>query len=288
MIDVQRLEEIEVFRDLTTDELEAMSQICEVKTYEAGSIIFKEGDEGKEIYVVDEGIVNCIIQATSDQPIVVGTRTRNSLFGWAAIVSPYRYTSTAKTSEKVRAFAIKGDKLRKLCDTYSHICDVVMQYIVTIERLRETELFNSLTIDEVALVSLACETRVYREGDTIFRENDESTEIFMVDEGRVQAIIEPIPNRPMVIGTITKNQLFGWSAMISPHRYTATVKAAEKTRVFVARGNDLRGICSVNPRICSKVMERIACIVSDRLVQTRQALVQAFYESQAASDCNQA
>ena len=167
---------------------------------------------------------------------------------------PYRYTATAQAIGKVRALAINGDKLRKICDTHPHICDIIMQRIVAIERLRETEAFDCLTTDELAFASLACETRVYRAGDTIFREGDESTDVFIVDEGRVQCVIEPIPNHSVVIGTRTKNQLFGWSALLPPHRYTTTAKAAEKTRVFVIRGSDLRRICRVKLNVFSMTL----------------------------------
>ena len=165
-----------------------------------------------------------------------------------------------------------------MCDAYPNIRDIVMQHIVTAERLRETELFDCLTPYEAELASLACETRVYRKGDTIFNEGDESTEIFIVDEGEVQCVIEPIPNQPLVVDTITKNQLFGWSAMAPPHRRTTTIQAMKKTRVFVIRANDLRRIREVNPVIWNKIIAKIVRIVDDRLGKTRKALVQAFYE----------
>lgn len=278
MVGVERLKKIGMLSDLTTDELQAISQICEVRTYEPAAIIFEEGDEGKEMYVVDKGMVNCIIHPTPEQSIIIGTRTRNSLLGWAAILQPYCHTVTARSEEKTRVFAIKSDQLRKTCDVYPNIWDIVMQHIVTAERLRETELFDCLTPYEAELASLACETRVYRKGDTIFNEGDESTEIFIVDEGEVQCVIEPIPNQPLVVDTITKNQLFGWSAMAPPHRRTVTIQAMKKTRVFVVRANDLRRMREVNPVIWNKIIAKIVRIVDDRLGKTRKALVQAFYE----------
>jgi CRP-like cAMP-binding protein len=278
MVGVERLKKIGLLSDLTTNELEAISQICEVRTYEPAAIIFKEGDEGKEMYVVDKGMVSCIIHPTPEQSIVIGTRTRNSLLGWAAILPPYRHTITARSEEKTRVFTIKSDRLGKMCDAYPNIWDIVMQHIVTAERLRETELFDCLTPYEAELASLACETRVYRKGDTIFKEGDESTEIFIVDEGEVECVIEPIPNQSLVVDILTKNQLFGWSAIAPPHRRTATIQATKKTSVFVVRANDLRRMREVNPVIWSKVLAKIVRIVDDRLGKTRRALLQAFYE----------
>ena len=151
--------------------------------------------------------------------------------------------------------------------------------MIGVERLKEIELSRDLTTDELEVMSQICEVKTYEASSVIFKEGDEGKEMYVVDEGMVNCMIHPTPDQPVVVGTKTRNSLFGWSAMISPHRYTATAKAAEKTRVFVARGSDLRRICGVNPHICSKVMEKIVCIVDDQLVKTRQALIQAFYES---------
>ena len=152
--------------------------------------------------------------------------------------------------------------------------------MVSVKRLKETELLCDLTTAELEAISQIFEVRTYEAGDTIFKEGDESTEIFIVDEGQVEYVIEPIPDQPLIVDTMTKNQLFGWSAMVPPHRRTATIKATKKTRVFVARASDLRRIYQANPHIYDEIMEKIVRIVDDRLGKTRRALVQAFYECQ--------
>ena len=95
--------------------------------------------------------------------------------------------------------------------------------MVTIERLRETEIFHSLSDEELEMVSPVCQSRVYDNGAIIVREGEESTEIYVVDDGAVNCEIEPLPNQRVAVCTVTKNCVFGWSALLSPHRYTATV-----------------------------------------------------------------
>ena len=152
--------------------------------------------------------------------------------------------------------------------------------MVRAKRLKETELLCDLTTAELEAISQIFEVRTYGTGDTIFNEGDESAEIFIVDEGQVEYVIEPIPDQPLIVDTMTKNQLFGWSAMVPPHRRTATIKATKKTRVLAAGANDLRKICQANPHIYDEIMEKIVRIVDDRLEKTRKALVQTFYECQ--------
>ena len=152
--------------------------------------------------------------------------------------------------------------------------------MVSVKRLKETELLCDLTTAELEAISQIFELRTYETGAIIFNEGDESTEIFIVDEGQAECVIEPIPNQPLVVDTMTRNQLFGWSAMVPPHHRTATIKATTKTRVLVAGASDLRRICQVHPHIYDEIMEKIVLTVDDRLGKTRKALVQTFYECQ--------
>lgn len=278
MVDIARLKEVPLFKDLHTAEIEALGKICEARSFDEGAIIFNRGDEGKEIYIIDEGIINGFLYTTSGEPVMIGVRTRNSLFGWSPLVSPGHYIVTTKAQTGVKLFAIKIAQLMDLFNSYPHIRETFENRTVTMDRLRKTDLFEGLSNEELAQLSLACERRTYNAGDIILKKGNHSTELFIVDDGLVQVSIEPIPNHPMVIATRKSNQLFSWSAMIPQHRYTATVKALEKTSVLVAQGNDLRQICKVHPLICNKIYEKCIRILDAQLANTSQALLQCYYE----------
>jgi CRP-like cAMP-binding protein len=281
VVDIARLKEIPVFENLHTTEIEEICKACEPRRFEEGAIIFNEGDEGKEIYIVDDGVVNGFLYTSSGEPVVIGVRTRNSLFGWSPLTSPGHYITSTKAQTEVNLFAIKIPQLLELFKSYPHIRENFESRTVTIDRLRKIDIFEGLSKEELAQLSLACERRTYNAGDTIFKKGDHGTELFVVDNGLVQISIEPIPNRPMVIATRKSNQLFSWSAMVPPHRYTATAKALENTSVIVAQGNDLRQICKVHPFICNEIYEKCIRMLDAQLKNTSQALMQCYYDSQS-------
>ena len=74
-----------------------MFQIASYETYQDGQIIFKEGDNGDWIYVVDEGEVE-ISKNVSGQRIVVETLKEGDVFGEMAYIDkdPRSATATAK------------------------------------------------------------------------------------------------------------------------------------------------------------------------------------------------
>lgn len=115
----QSLKECGVFSTLRGQELELVASSVLEKQYEAGTIIFQEGDEATELLVLQEGLVAVQMelsaaQAQMSRRITVDIVAANEVVGWSAIVEPHIYTFTAVCLQKVRALSLSGNKLRWL------------------------------------------------------------------------------------------------------------------------------------------------------------------------------
>jgi CRP-like cAMP-binding protein len=106
--------------------------VVRVQQYPAGEVIFAENGESTRMYVVDSGRVNLDIEAVPDTHLQVASLRRNEVFGWEALVPPYRYTSTAKVMADSEAIVLDGAVMRKLCETHPDICARVMERVVRI------------------------------------------------------------------------------------------------------------------------------------------------------------
>jgi len=71
-----------------------MFQIATYETYQDGQVIFKEGDNGDWIYVVDEGEVE-ISKNVSGQRIVIETLREGDVFGDIAYIDKQPRSATA-------------------------------------------------------------------------------------------------------------------------------------------------------------------------------------------------
>jgi len=133
MVSVERLKEVGIFQGINDDELEMIAKgVVRVQQYPAGEVIFAENGESTRMYVVDSGRVNLDIEAVPDTHLQVASLKRNEVFGWEALVPPYRYTSTAKVTADSEAIVLDGAVMRKLCETHPDICARVMERVVRI------------------------------------------------------------------------------------------------------------------------------------------------------------
>ena len=149
--------------------------------------------------------------------------------------------------------------------------------MVPLELLRTSEVFDGLSDDELAPIAKMSHQRSCGAGDLLFGEHDPAINLYIVTTGRVGILIDIGRGRQTVVDTISPDGSFGWSAMVPPYFYTGAAKCLEPTQVLVVPGEELRGLCLDNCRICHTIMERLASIISSRLKDTRIQLISLMY-----------
>jgi len=142
MIGLEALRKSDLFEGLGDDELIAIAKLAREVTCEAGEIIFREGDPARDLYIVREGRVAILIDIGRGKQTVIETISRNSSFGWSAMVSPYTFTGSARALERTRLIVLSGRDLRELCRTNCSTCYTIMEKIAMIisRRLKDTRL----------------------------------------------------------------------------------------------------------------------------------------------------
>lgn len=96
----KELREIYFFRDLDDSEIEALRGPIQMKEYEAGDIIFKEGSSGSELYIVVSGKVSVNkMTAEGDQYkiIVLG---KGDIFGIMSFLDEVKHDATIIAEQK--------------------------------------------------------------------------------------------------------------------------------------------------------------------------------------------
>jgi len=112
------LKSSDVFGGLETGHLEKVSVLCRGGSFREGMMIFKEGDEAAEFYVLTDGrvVLEMEVQPVPSRPAIptaVEVVTKGECFAWSALVEPYVYTLSARCMTNCTVLAIRGDLLRK-------------------------------------------------------------------------------------------------------------------------------------------------------------------------------
>ena len=133
--------------------------------------------------------------------------------------------------------------------------------MVNSDRLKETEIFQDLTYEELDKIAVICTLEDFKKGDTVILSQEPAERFYLLEKGSVSLTFpngqEIVMDRP--------GSLAGWSALVSPYRYLGSMKCLEDCRFLVVPSNEFLEIITAEASIGFKVMQRISSVISDRL-----------------------
>lgn len=147
--------------------------------------------------------------------------------------------------------------------------------MVTIQDLKQFNLFAGLDDSELAQVARLCTRRAFENASEIFSPGAPAADIFMLD-GKNDAVQIEMPvtehGPRTVIHTLQKGEVFGWAALVPPHQRTATARCVERVSLICLNGKDLRELLDKSEHMGYVVMKNLSAILSTRLSHTTMAL----------------
>jgi len=147
--------------------------------------------------------------------------------------------------------------------------------MVSTEILKSFSLFSGLSQIELARIASLCRKRTYEDGSVIFTIGGWATDVYLLETGKVDIQIEfKIYEQEIraTVYTAGKGEIFGWSALVPPHRLSASARSQGKADVITINGKDLIELLERENHIGYVVMKNLSALISSRLTATTIAL----------------
>src|SRR5436305_8677600 len=107
------LERTPMFAGLSAAELDELAKVAVPRTYEAGQVVFREGDEGDTWLVVSHGAVK-ITREDGGRTIALAELRAGDMFGELSLFGGEVRSATAQPREPTAAVALLGGDIRRL------------------------------------------------------------------------------------------------------------------------------------------------------------------------------
>jgi CRP-like cAMP-binding protein len=147
--------------------------------------------------------------------------------------------------------------------------------MVSPEILKSFSLFSGLSQAELAGMAKLCRERTYESGSGIFTIGGSAADVYLLKTGKVDIQIEfKIYDYEIMttVYTVGKGEIFGWSALVPPHRLTASARCEGKADVMMINGKELTEFLEKDKHIGYVVMKNLSALISSRLASTTIAL----------------
>jgi CRP-like cAMP-binding protein len=267
------LKRVPLFKDLSKEALADVARLLLLRHIPVGEAVFKQGDPGEALYIVDAGTVEAISELPGKSRELAGRFVDGDFFGEAALL-------TGKT-RSFNAYATTNTNLWGLYRTdFDHLLVKYPQISVALSRaLRES--FSSseshtieahlkrfaqlggLSRTQLDELSARLQPRRYQAGSTIYAEGRASNEMYFIERGQVEHWATTLQG-PLLLENLGSGDFFGEIALLSGKGHLTTAYAVVDTEIWVLTKADFDDYLQRYPNLAVTFTR----ILSERLEQT--------------------
>ena len=160
-----------------------------------------------------------------------------------------------------------------------------MVRIENVERtLVEQPFFKDVSERARTLIAGCTAHAVFHDGEKIFCAGDPADNFFVIRHGAV-ALEVSVPGRePLVIETLGKGEVLGWSWLIPPYRTQFDARAIGLVRVLRIEGKCLRAKCEDDHTLGYEFYKSFLAVVADRLAAARLQMIDIYGHPNSYAD----
>lgn len=139
-MDIAALKKVSLFSNLNSDHLSLISRIATERAFKPSEVIFREGEPGSELFVIESGRVRISKQVPGVGEEAIAILEAGSYFGEMALIDDSPRSADAVANSAVQTWVITRDALDELMFLHKDLAyDLLWTFVRTLSgRLRET------------------------------------------------------------------------------------------------------------------------------------------------------
>jgi len=165
-----------------------------------------------------------------------------------------------------------------------------------VEYLKNIPLFNHLKDAQLKEIAARCKNARYAKGDVVFHRTDPSTDLYIVNSGKLKAVLSDEEGDEMVLAQFEKGAFFGELSLLDGMGRSATIVADRDSELAVLNKDVFLDLLYKNPRIAVELMTTLAIrlrkaddlIESLAFLEVGERLVRTLLEAAGAGKPGQA
>lgn len=141
------------------------------------------------------------------------------------------------------------------------------------EYLSAHDFFSGLSDDALKILCECASTHKTKKGQVLFKQGERADKFYVVRNGCISLQIPAVMGPALEIQTQGKDQVLGWSWLISPYKWSFQAKADEDSELLEFDGTAILARCEQEPIFGYEVLKRFAALMSERLDAARQKMM---------------
>lgn len=256
---------VPLFADVPEDVLESVISHLVLRHVEKDEIIFRAGDPGDALYVIDRGVVRLM-----DESELVERLERSDFFGETALLTGKTRSLTAVASRPTTLWMLAKSDFDALSVHQPALGQAVSRILSRglareeapargADELRAFALFNGVRDEELPEIARRLRPRRVAANEIVFRRGDVGDAFYLLKSGQVKLIAQA-----GVVDLVRPGGFFGETALLTGNRRSHTSQAVADSELLVLDREHFEAVLSRFPSIALMLSRAL----SARLEQT--------------------
>lgn len=270
---VLRLAQMPLFVEVPPQSLQAMAQRMVLQHVPAGERVYRIGEAGDAIYMVENGEIELTEENASG---VVEEKSRvagGGFFGEMSLIAGLIRTEDATATRNTNLWILYKADLDELTVQHPAIAKALSQGLAThmaepeeqqgdLERFRDFAILTDLSPADLRQVTRHLRPMRYRSGEQVYQANTPADALYFLDRGQVY--VQSLDGNGWILG---EGETFGERSVLSGDPHASTVIAETDIDVWMLEKDDFDALVTRHPSLALTISR----MFSRRMNQTSMA-----------------
>ncbi len=278
MVSEDRLSVIPFFRDFGPDDKQVISEVLTPKTFVQGTVLFSMGDDGKNMFFIEKGSVDVVLNLESNKRFVLTTIEEGDFFGEMALLEDSLRAASIVARENLELLSLYRMDFFDIIDRHPSTAYILFKKIGQSMSLRLRLLDEHFTFTKGTLKTLytlksnneyqerypdiamarACELNLiellkdhgeiksYAAGDIIIKEGELRRELFVIKQGTAKVSKNLPDSGRILLAILGANSVFGEMSFLDREARSAEVRADSDMEIMAFTNEHLQELTRDN------------------------------------------
>lgn len=259
------IRELWFFSILRDEELAELISTAELRSYNAGEIIFNQGDEGDRFYIVYSGKIRVLRKDDRQTEINLGIMTKGDHFGETSLISDKVRNATTRAVEDSILISIGKESFNKYIFSKPEIrehFDKFIKYASIHVFLKSCSRLSSLPPQDLRQLVENFKPEYFREGEVVFTQGAQPDKFYLIETGKLK-IVRWEGDKSDIINFLREGEFFGEKALLEDTTRYADVVCLTDCHLFSLSKEAFQGLVNKSPKMKHVIEDRIVSYLKD-------------------------
>lgn len=204
------VKDILLFRSLDKEQMNEVIDAMFEKIAEKDDYIIKQGDDGDNFYVIQEGVYQAFVNTDDGKQLLVHTYNGKGSFGELALMYNMPRAATIQAATKGSLWAMDRQTFRRIVLKSAFKKRKMYEALIdNVPMLKALQSYERMNLADALI------PRSYNNGECIIKQGDAADGMYFIEDGTIRICILDEANKEVEIKKIEKSGYFGELALVT-------------------------------------------------------------------------